>query len=278
MTQSPRDELAEIRRGFEAEAGAFVSAGEAVARPFSATDEEGVVSVTIDKSGLLRSVRLDNGWQAVLGTDGLGPAVVSTYRQALVERAQTWAERLDPNAPAHAEPAPLADDDAADVDVSGADGGAPTPGQATPGAAADRAAQSALTMPRAVQDALAARGDEVPDAALFEGLLSYMDEAEAAFDRALQHVDAMATETVQGASSSGRVRATVTLAGELQAVDYDTGWIPQAHPFNISRETVEAFADARRRAAMRNAENTSLTEVQRLGNDPQALLEHLRLT
>ncbi|KRF34381.1 YbaB/EbfC family nucleoid-associated protein [Nocardioides sp. Soil805] len=280
MALSDAEQLANIQRGFEADAQPFVDAGRQVTSR-EAEDVDGIVKVTINKRGQLTAVLIDNGWEAALGTGGLGPAVVSAYQRAVTDRAEAFTTQVtEPRpdgasgttTPAGGASAGTTAGDSEAEEVSG------VPGMAAPGEAAEQAMQDSVQMQEAVRDALRGRGSTLSDDAVTAGLFSYMEAVESALDRALGQVEAVATTTVEGASGSGRVRATVTMAGDLQGLELDPSWAPSAHPFNLSRETVEAVNDALRRAALRSAESTDLADIKRLTSDPQLLLEHLRLT
>jgi hypothetical protein len=75
------------------------------------------------------------------------------------------------------------------------------------------------------------------------------------------------------------VTVSVNGGGEPVAVTYDKRWLVNAHEYNISRETTEAFHAAYQRAARRGTPDiiaaSPFGEVQALGSDPVALARRL---
>ena len=237
-------ELERITAEFETAAGPFLRADRALAVT-TATDESRTVSVTLDRHGRFSRVDVGGGWPERVGTEGLGPAVVAAYRAAVLARTEAWGadlgreaegERLDAGVPA-----------APSVPLS--------------------------PVPAALQTAL--ESTPSPDEAAFvNGLLAYLEDAEAAFDEALAELNSLATTRVVARSGSGHVIATMSAAGELESVEYDEGWVANAHPFNVSRETVEAVTEAGHLAATRSA-TPARRQLTALGQDPATVLGYL---
>lgn len=275
--QNPSDaqaQLEQITVELERHRARLAAVGQQARRPVSGTDDTGAVEVGLDRHGRLTRVRLGNDWERQLGADGLGSAVIAAYGTAAAARAEAWARGFDEDGTPRTV-VPAADtrvDPADEVDESSL---APAP--VDPQEATDRSVAESMDLPRRFAEALQNRGPEVTDEAMVGGLLSFLEDADRAFDRALGQIDAMAAGTATGRSSSGRVTAVVSLAGgEPRSLDIDASWAVGAHPFNISREVVEAVNDAQRVAAMRAAEQTGVEDVRRL-QDPQELLERMRL-
>lgn len=274
--QNPRDaqaQLEEITSALEGDRARLAAVGHQAQRPVTGTDSTGMVEVGLDRHGRLTRVRLDNAWERHVGSAQLGSAIIAAYGTAAAERAQAWADGFDEeNAPRRmtAEGVGSADEEVDDPALA--------PAPVEPSAVGDRAIAESMALPRSVAEALKNRGPEVTDESLVAGLLSFLEDADRAFDNTLAQLDALGSETASGHSSSGRVTAVVSLAGgEPRSLDVDAAWAVGAHPFNISREVVEAVNDAQRRAAMRAAEQSGAEDLRRL-QDPQQFLERLRLT
>lgn len=273
--QDPSDaqaQLEQITAELERDRARLSAVGQQARRPVTGSDDTGTVEVGLDRHGRLTRVRLDNAWERRLGADGLGSAIIAAYGAAAAVRAEAWADGFDDTAPARTTtPTPAGEtDDEVDESVL-----APAP--VDPEEATDRSVADSMDLPRRFAEAIANRGPEVTDEAMVSGLLSFLEDADRAFDSALVQIDALGAGTATGHSSSGRVTAVVSLAGgEPRSLDVDTSWAVGAHPFNISREVVEAVNDAQRVAAMRVAEQSGVEDVRKL-QDPQELLERMRL-
>ena len=271
--QDPSDaqeQLEQITAELERDRARFSAVGQQARRPVTGSDDTGTVEVGLDRHGRLTRVRLDNAWERRLGPDGLGSAVIAAYGAAAAVRAEAWAGGFDDAAPARTT-AP-AGETHEEVDES-----VLAPAPVDPEEATDRSVADSMDLPRRFAEAIANRGPEVTDEAMVSGLLSFLEDADRAFDDALVQIDALSAGTATGHSSSGRVTAVVSLAGgEPRSLDVDVSWAAGAHPFNISREIVEAVNDAQRVAAMRAAEQSGVEDVRRL-QDPQELLERMRL-
>jgi hypothetical protein len=273
--QNPSDaqaQLEQITTELERDRARFSAVGRQSRRPVSGSDDTGTVEVGLDRHGRLTRVRLDNAWERRLGADGLGSAVIAAYGAAAALRAEGWAGGFDDAAPTRTTAPTPAGETHDEVDES-----VLAPAPVDPEEATDRSVADSMDLPRRFAEALANRGPEVTDEAMVGGLLSFLEDADRAFDSALVQIDALSAGTATGHSSSGRVTAVVSLAGgEPRSLDVDTSWAVGAHPFNISREVVEAVNDAQRVAAMRAAEQSGVEDVRKL-QDPQELLERMRL-
>jgi DNA-binding protein YbaB len=278
--QNPSDaqaQLEQITADLERDRARLAAVGRQARRPVAGTDDSGLVEVGLDRHGRLVRVRVDNAWERRLGADGLGSAVIAAYGAAVAVRAERWAGGFDEDGnPRRASPATVSVDDPAEEDDA-VDESVLAPAPADPETVTDRAVADSMELPRRFAEALQNRGPEVTDEAMVGGLLSFLEDADRAFDSALGQIDALAAGTATGRSSSGRVTAVVSLAGgEPRSLDIDSSWAVGAHPFNISREVVEAVNDAQRVAAVRAADQTGVEDVRRL-QDPQELLERMRL-
>lgn len=111
-------------------------------------------------------------------------------------------------------------------------------------------------------------------------IVDMLDDLEAGLDQAIEQVESLAEQEITGRSGDGHVRATVTGSGQLRSVDYDERWLTEKHGFNIARSTVGAIGDAMRRVGddpvQRAMQGTELGELQRLADDPEALVARLR--
>lgn len=274
MPTSDREQLQALQRSLDDEARPFREAASRV-KATDAEDETGVAAVTLGSKGQLLSIRVDASWERVVGVGGLGEAVVAAYRNASIARAEAYADDVNglerpESAGAAADPGADALEQAAYVDGIRGHGGAEEPFV--------HSHDRAVEVQRELQAALARSGDQVSDEGLAEGLLSYMEAMEDVVDQMLAQTDLIATTQVEGSSTSGRVRASITLAGEVKGIDFDSSWAPTAHPSNLGREALAAIQDGLRRAAIRSSENSAGRELSRLANDPHSILQHLRLS
>lgn len=274
--QDPSDaqeQLEQITAELERDRARFSAVGQQARRPVTGSDDTGTVEVGLDRHGRLTRVRLDNAWERRLGADGLGSAVIAAYGAAAAVRAEAWAGGFDESAPPRtSSPTAAGGETHEEVDES-----VLAPAPVDPEEATARSVADSMDLPRRFAEAIASRGPEVTDEAMVSGLLSFLEDADRAFDDALVQIDSLSGGTATGHSSSGRVTAVVSLAGgEPRSLDVDMSWAVGAHPFNISREVVEAVNDAQRVAAMRAAEQSGVEDVRKL-QDPQELLERMRL-
>lgn len=216
--------------------------------PSQGFDDTRAVRVDLDAEGQLTGVRVDADWQRSLRDAELAPAVLGAYQQAVMQRLEAWGEaarsaEADPPRPR------------------------PRPGMSE-------------TVAGRLYERLETRGATVDDTRTLNGLLDMLDELDGAMRQADDDADAMSRTQVSGRSGSGHVTATVSGTGDLVGLEFDQRWIGRAHPANISRETMDALREARRRLAERTAERppfARLTALASLAEDPVALAEYLGL-
>lgn len=214
-----------------------------------AADESGAIKVRVGADGGLEHVLIRESWRTEYEPQALGAAVVQVYTAAGAKGLQAWSSALD--------------------DEEAGDRARPAP--SPPETVAGRLAQ--------IMD------DAPPDSAAIttsmDGLVGMLREMNAGLDEAIGMVTDRAQQEHTGRSSSGAVTVTVDTFGGLTGVDYDPGWLTNRHAFNISRETLEAAAAARRTAAVAapadSLEGTPIADVVRTAQDPRALAERLGL-
>lgn len=213
--------------------------------PSQGFDDTRAVRVDLDAEGQLTGVKVDAGWQRSLRDGELAPAVLSAYQQAVTRRLEAWGQAAEQSTPRPR----------------------PRPGMHE-------------TVIGRVQERLEARGVTIDDTRTLNRLLDMLDELDTAIQQAEADADAMAATKVSARSGSGHVTATVSGAGNLVGLEFDQRWVGRAHAFNISRETMDALGEARRRLAQRTAESAPfarLNALTALARDPSALIEHLGL-
>lgn len=216
--------------------------------PTQGFDDTRAVRVDLDGEGQLTGVKVDAGWQRLLRDNQLAPAVLSAYQHAVTGRLEAWGQAAE---------------------QAGAGGLRPRP----------RPGMHETVIGR-VQERLAARGVTIDDTHTLNRLLDMLDELDVAMQQAEADADAMAATKVSARSGSGHVTATVSGAGNLVGLEFDQRWVGRAHGFNISRETLDALGEARRRLAQRTAESAPfarLNALSALSRDPVALIEYLGL-
>jgi hypothetical protein len=121
-------------------------------------------------------------------------------------------------------------------------------------------------------------GDD-PDLPMDE-LLDLLTAVNASLDAVTAEVQAHATQEFSGRSKGGNATVTVLGGGDPVAVSYDKRWLINAHEYNISRETTEAFQAAYRAAGERDTNKiiaaSPLGELQALSRDPAAAAQRFR--
>lgn len=216
--------------------------------PSQGFDDTRSVRVDLDAEGQLTGVRVDVGWQQSLQDSELGPAVLSAYQQAVMQRLEGWGEALD----------------RAEADPPG-----PRPRPAMNETVAGR-----------IFERLEGSGATIDDTRTLNRLLEMLDELDGAMEQANAEADAMSTTRVSGRSGAGHVTVTVSASGEPAEVEFEQRWLARAHAANIGRETMDALRQARRRLAERIAERPPLARLNALAaiaKDPTALMEYLGL-
>lgn len=249
MHDDPLERLAELRDRADSVAQKM-EAAQHQAEEYTGSDGTGLVTVTMAADGPVREVTVQRAWRERLGVAGLPAAVQEALAAAATARLAAWSEAF-------------AEQDSA-----------PDP----------RARPALLT-----HETLAAQVDELATGtmsgsqrrAALEELLAMAEEIERGIDQVSAQMQAQLDAAYTGRSQSGHVSATVTGAGAVSEIRYDTRWLGEAHELNIGRETTDALRAAYRRAGERTVAdavaNSPLGQIQALNQDPLGLARRLYL-
>jgi DNA-binding protein YbaB len=217
---------------------------------YTGSDSTGLVTVSMVADGPVREVTVQRGWRERLGITGLSAAVQEAVQSAATARLGAWGEAF--------------------VEQDSAPDPRPRPAPLT-------------------YETLAAQVDELATGtmsgsqrqAALEELLAMAEEVERGIDQVSAQMQAVLDATYTGRSQSGHVSVTVTGAGAVTEIRYDSRWLGEAHELNIGRETADAFRAAYLRAGERTVAdavaNSPLGQIQALSQDPLGLARRLYL-
>lgn len=243
MADESVDRIAEFRDEVDVEAQRFERARERIG-PLNVTDTSGAVRVHTDADGLVTQVDVDTRWRDRLQPEGMGAAVQDAYGNAVAERSRAWAGEFTDEA----QPEPR-----------------PRPAQGIDSSAASQ-----------VMTRLEAAGEGADVQVILERMVQLLEDLDQRLDDGLARADRMAVQEYAGQSGPRHVRARVSGGGTLVGLEYDDRWLPQAHPFNIGRETTEAVHDALRALAdSQSTDQDPMAELRQLAEDPSALADYL---
>jgi DNA-binding protein YbaB len=215
VVDDPLEELAKLRDDLDVTAQKLDAVSKAAAGPFTGSDSTGSVSVAVDGSGRVQAVTVGREWRTELGVDRLGAAVIEAIHAAatiFMDELASGTAAQDEAADPTVRPAPLLSESLASE--------------------LNQLSSGALT------------GDEL-QAGMAE-MLSLLQTVNDSLDQVATQVTAFAAATHTGRSRSGHAWATVSGGGNVVDVGYNKRWLVNAHEFNVSRETREAFEAAYR--------------------------------
>ena len=215
----------------------------------SAMDASRQVTVRTTPDGTVEDILIATAWSRSLSPEELGAAVTEAYTAAGLAALDQWgtalADEVDGPEPATRPLAPTSDSLAFQL------------GQiVTPETLAERSESSREAM-----------------ADLLRAALREVDEVSA-------RAQAQAHRTLVGTARGASV--TVAGTGTLVAVDVEPAWATRTPASGLSQYLMSAYKDALRQARVDSVTDvvaaSSLGELQRLAEDPQALAARLGLT
>lgn len=249
MDNDPLEKLAVLRDQADSMAQKMEQA-QAQGADLTGTDGTGSVTITMAAAGAVRAVTVDRAWRDRLGVTGLSAAVREAVEAATTARMEAWGDAFveqgdSPDPPPR--PMPL----------------------------------SFETTAHQLDELATGTMDGGQRRAALEELLAMAEAIERGIDQVSAQMHEYLDATYTGRSRNGHVSVTLTGAGAVSEVKYDSRWLQEAHEVNIGRETAEAFQTAYRLAGERTVADlvarSPLGDVQALGQDPLGLARRLHL-
>ncbi|MEE6257197.1 hypothetical protein [Plantactinospora sonchi] len=233
--------LRELQREIQEVAAQLSAAASAAEAEFVGGDSTGAVEVTIDSSGAPARVRLDRDWLRLVGTAGLGPAVIEAGQAAATEQMTAWA--VSASEAASAPPVPFESADL--VEVERAEFGDPS------------SRQSAY----AIRDLFD----------LADGILDRLDDLQ-------QAAQSAAERRLTSTNLAHTVRVSA-VGGKAETIEFDDQWLRSAHSERIADAIQEALMASWRVATeerQRLDESVpGIERMRRLTASPETLLREI---